>query len=158
MRDELRLRLAAKVKRGFRPLVDVELLRRAITCALEPEGLAGDVEVSLVLTDDPSVRKLNAAYRGIDSTTDVLSFPMEGGEGTRFVSPSDAVKQLGDIVISVPKAQEQAVEYGHSFERELAYLTVHGLLHLLGYDHEEEMEREAMRAKEESALRGLVEK
>lgn len=109
------------------------LMRRAIQATLEYEGVHRDAEVSLTFADDESIHRLNLEYRGIDRPTDVLSFPLE----------EDAEEQtgggllvLGDIVISLERAAAQAEEYGHSYEREVAFLCIHSMLHLLGYDHE----------------------
>ncbi len=108
------------------------LIRRAIAATLDYEEFEYPAEVSVVLTDSESIKSINSEYRGIDSATDVLSFPQ--------FSPSEPYPDtgyvpLGDIVISVERAENQALVYGHSFERELAFLTVHSTLHLLGYDH-----------------------
>jgi probable rRNA maturation factor len=106
-------------------------------------------EVSMVFTDDQKIALLNERYRGVAGATDVLSFPMlddeeiEGGQD-QFL--------LGDIVISVPRALEQSEEYGHSLLRELLFLAVHGMLHLLGYDHQTEADAQRMRSKEKKAL------
>ncbi|MBV8717041.1 MAG: rRNA maturation RNase YbeY [Chloroflexi bacterium] len=108
--------------------------------------------VNLHLVGDDSIRALNAEHRGIDSVTDVLSF---GLLSTDFVVPMDEPADLGDVVVSYPRAVAQAAEYGHSVDRELAYLVAHGVLHVLGYDHEEESERLRMRQKEEEALQPL---
>ena len=109
------------------------LMRRAIEATLAYEGVKQDVEVSLTFADDESIHRLNLEYRGIDRPTDVLSFPLE----------EDAEEQtgrsllvLGDIVISLERAAAQAEEFGHSYEREVAFLCIHSMLHLLGYDHE----------------------
>jgi probable rRNA maturation factor len=105
-------------------------------------------EISLTLCDNESIRVLNQQWRGLDSATDVLSFPMwDEGE-----TPPDARLPLGDIIISVERADEQAREFGHSRERELLFLFTHGLLHLLGYDHLKPDDREEMRRQEESLL------
>ena len=121
-----------------------ETVRRALEQGIHHLGL-GDVEVSVLLTDDAGIAGLNEAYRGREGPTDVLSFAQREGEGA---DPEDPV--LGDIIISVDRAQEQADEYGHGVLRELGFLAVHGLLHLLGYDHEEpEDERRMMAATEE---------
>ena len=107
------------------------LVRRAVNATLRYEDYASPCEVSVTFTDNEKIRKLNKEYRGIDRATDVLSFPLfddEFGDGEKVA--------LGDIVLSLEKAEEQAKEYGHSFERETAFLTVHSMLHLLGYDHE----------------------
>jgi probable rRNA maturation factor len=142
----------------FADEVDSSLLERVLARALAAEGIAGPVEVSLVVTDDAAVHALNRQYRGIDQPTDVLSFSQVEGPGTAgradsaFPRPPNEALPLGDIVISGDRAREQAREYGHSRRRELAYLAVHGLLHLLGYDHEIEADRQLMRTKEEAAL------
>ncbi|OPX87072.1 rRNA maturation RNase YbeY [Pelotomaculum sp. PtaB.Bin117] len=115
--------------------------------ALKDCGYGDDAEVSLVLVNDSYIRDLNLQYRGIDSPTDVLSFAMQEGE---VLQGGEAM--LGDLVISLPTARRQAEEYGHSFQREVAYLTIHGVLHLLGYDHQQEDERRIMRQKEEELL------
>ncbi|MGQ9674225.1 MAG: rRNA maturation RNase YbeY [Chloroflexota bacterium] len=152
-RQRLDLRLEADVNPRFANRVDLEMLRRAIEKALMAEGIGGTVEVSLVITDDDEVRELNATYRGVDQPTDVLSFPqLVPGQDYGFVLPPGQAQHLGDVIISFPRAVEQAEEYGHSLERELSYLTVHGVLHLLGYDHQKEAERRIMRSKEEAAL------
>lgn len=110
--------------------------------------------VNIILTNPENIKKLNKEYRNIDKETDVLSFPMfEKEELENFESNCQEV--LGDIVISIDRVKEQAIEYGHSFERELAYMVVHGFYHLMGYDHMEEEEKKEMRAKEEIVLKAL---
>lgn len=99
-------------------------------------------EISLTLVDNPSIQKLNKEFRNLDRPTDVLSFALE--EGTALVMPQNTVPMLGEIVISAEKALAQAEEYGHSFQREMAFLTVHGMLHLLGYDHQTPAQRKEM--------------
>ena len=108
--------------------------------------------VSLHLVGDDAIRSLNLEHRGKDAATDVLSFPLLSGD---FVVPPDEPVHLGDVVVSYPRAMAQAAEYGHSVDREVAYLVAHGVLHILGYDHEEEAEQPRMRQKEEEALRPL---
>ena len=115
------------------------LTRRAVKAALEYEKVGFVPEVSVTYTDNEGIRELNAAHRNIDRATDVLSFPLFEKEELSEASDGDA---LGDIVISLEKAREQANEYGHSVEREIAFLTVHSMLHLLGYDHETSPEDE----------------
>ncbi len=117
------------------------LVRRAILATLEYEGKDGHSEVSVTFTDNEGIRAINREYRQIDAPTDVLSFPLfEEAEGTRM---------LGDIVLSLEKCRAQAEEFGHSFERECAFLTVHSTLHLLGYDHVNSEEEETdMRARQ----------
>lgn len=135
------------------------LIKKVVETTWEIEkGKRGDlpesVEVSVLLVDDAEIRRLNLQYRGIDSATDVLSFAMMEGEDFPELTELDVVP-LGDIVISLERAKAQGEEYGHSFEREVAFLTVHGMCHLLGYDHETEAERKIMREREESVLAKL---
>ena len=108
-------------------------MRRAVEATLAYEGIDNDVEVSITFTDDESIHNLNLEYRGIDRATDVLSFPIEDDIKTNRGS---GLIMLGDIVISLERAVAQAEEYGHSFQRETAFLCIHSVLHLLGYDHE----------------------
>lgn len=135
------------------------LIVRAIKATLEEEEVVDEVEVSVSFVDNEEIRKLNKYYRGVDSSTDVLSFPLaefeEIGEEKEDEKEIGEIYPIGDIVISLEKAKEQAEEYGHSFEREVAYLTVHSMLHLLGYDHETEEERKLMREKEEKVMERL---
>lgn len=132
------------------------LLSSVVKKALEYEGIEENCEVNILLTDNESIKEINNEQRNIDSATDVLSFPylmIEDGE--LLVSEEDyydGYLQIGDIVISLERAKEQSVEFGHSFEREIGFLTCHSVLHLLGYDHEEDGEREIMRQKEEAVL------
>lgn len=127
----------------IRPLVQA-IVRRHF-----PSG--GDFVISLHLVDDQTIRALNAEHRGKDAHTDVLSFPLHEPD-VQFIVPPDQPANLGDVVVSYPRATEQAHEYGHSVDREIAYLVAHGVLHVLGYDHEEEPDRRRMRQQEEEAL------
>ena len=121
------------------PQEDVDAVRRAILTVGRLYG-ALDAEVSVTLTNDAHIHALNRDYRGVDRPTDVLSFALtESEEPEIFDAPGGVV--LGDLVISLERAAAQAETYGHSFLRELSFLTVHGMLHLLGYDHIEEEER-----------------
>ena len=111
-------------------------------------------EVSLMFTDDETIHEMNREYRGIDRPTDVLSFALEEGEEEEiYGGPEENL--LGDIIISVETATRQAEEYGHSVEREMAFLALHGMLHLLGYDHMEEEERLEMEAHQKEILNAL---
>lgn len=135
-------------------------LLRCAEQTLLMEEFPFDAEVSLSVTDNEGIRMLNREQRDIDRETDVLSFPMLSVEdGVLIVEDSDIIDDcvfLGDIVISLPKAQEQAEAYGHSFLREMGFLTVHSMLHLLGYDHElGENEEKEMFAKQEAVLTAL---
>ena len=135
------------------PQVDYYLktvIRRAILATLDYEGFVYDAEVSVTLVDDEYIRALNREYRGKDAPTDVLSFPLYE-DGNFDISECIGGAMLGDIVISVERAKEQALEIGNSFLREVAFLTVHSTLHLLGYDHErsaEEDEEQCRRQRE----------
>ena len=115
------------------------LVKRAVLAVLDFEDFGRRAEVSVTFTDNEGIHALNREYRNVDRPTDVLSFPLSDGED--YDTDGDAVL-LGDIVISLERAQTQAEEYGHSFEREVACLTVHSMLHLLGYDHETSPEDE----------------
>ncbi len=144
------------------------LLNEVVKKTLELEGEHAPMEIGIMLVDNEQIRELNRQHRGIDQETDVLSFPMfeyEGydGEGEQFrleemETEMDHDTQeilLGDIVISLEKALQQAEEYGHGMEREIGFLTVHGMLHLLGYDHMEKEDEKIMRQKEEEVLHSL---
>jgi len=132
------------------------LLRRAVEATLDYEKFENDAQVSMTFTDNEGIKELNFEHRNIDKETDVLSFPLidfEGGEESPFDDPE---MMLGDIVISLERAREQAEEYGHSFERETAFLCVHSMLHLLGYDHVNGGEEEAdMRRRQTEILESL---
>lgn len=129
------------------------LLNKAVREAIRLSDGSEEAEVSLMLVDDRRIHALNKEYRGVDRPTDVLSFALqeeteeEAAFGFEFED-----EMLGDIIISVERARMQAEEYGHSLEREIAYLAVHGTLHLLGYDHEAELDKEEMRRKEEEVM------
>ncbi|HHT73125.1 MAG TPA: rRNA maturation RNase YbeY [Firmicutes bacterium] len=130
-----------------------DLITRAFLEVLAREGADPDVEVSLTFVDDEQIRVLNREYRAKDTATDVLSFPQDDEDG--FMSIPGMPQVLGDIVISLPRAEEQAETFGHSLEREVVYLAVHGLLHLLGFDHEDEEGRAEMRAREEAVMEAI---
>ena len=142
------------VEKEFQGLVDEGWARRIAQTVLNGEGVAPPYEVSLVLTDSGTVRRLNRDYRGVDEPTDVLAFYMlpRGEADDSFALPPDGVTRLGEVIISYPQAEEQARGQGHPTERELALLIIHGILHLLGYDHEEEEEEAEMRTREKELL------
>ena len=124
--------------------------------ALASEGIKRPVELSLTVTEDKTVRKLNRKYRDIDKTTDVLSFALtENVADTAFVTPSDGVLRLGEIIVSYPTAQAQAKEHKHPVKREIAWLLIHGILHLLGYDHQDDASEAKMRQREEAILKEI---
>ena len=131
------------------------LIRRSVIATLDCEGYENDCEISVTLTDNEGIHALNKQYRNIDAPTDVLSFPLVEYENTEE-PPVDEATMLGDIVISLERAEEQAEEFGHSFEREVSFLTVHSMLHLLGYDHVNSDEEEAeMREHQRVVMKAL---
>ena len=134
------------------------LLRRCCNAVLREEGIVPPVELSVTFLDNDQIQQLNKEYRNIDLPTDVLSFPL-GENGAYDRNIETGFDMLGDIAISLERAQEQAETYGHSFQREVGFLVVHGVLHVLGYDHEKgTLEASEMREKEECVLAkvGLV--
>ena len=131
------------------------LIRRCCNAVLVNENFEGSAEISVRFVDDEIIHELNREYRQVDRSTDVLSFPL-GENGVYDINHDTGAKILGDIVISMQHAVMQADLYGHSLQREIAFLTVHSMLHLLGYDHEAEgLERVRMREKEEAVLTQL---
>ncbi len=126
-----------------------EKINRVAAICLREEQMPEEAEVDLLFVDNEAIREMNREYRDKDSATDVLSFPIY--EPDEEIDDEDEIL-FGDIVISLERAQEQCEEYGHSLEREVMYLLVHGLLHLSGYDHMEEEEKKVMRAQEEKLL------
>lgn len=140
-----------------------DIIKRVVHKTLDYERCPYEAEVNVVLTDNEQIKKINRSFRQIDRPTDVLSFPMieypvpadftglENNPEDNF-NPDTGELVLGDIIISVPKIMEQAEAYGHSMTRELAFLTAHSMLHLLGYDHMEEEERKIMEEKQETIL------
>ena len=124
-------------------------------CFLVENLLNSKLYISVTLTNPENIRRLNNEYRNIDKETDVLSFPMFEKNEIEDLKNIQYKEALGDIVISIERVKEQALEYGHSFERELAYMVVHGFYHLMGEDHIEEEDKVIMRAKEENVLEKL---
>lgn len=124
------------------------LIEKSIAAVLKVENLDQNVEVSVSFVGDDEIRDLNRDYRGVDKSTDVLSFPMDD----EFIIES---RILGDVIINTRRVMEQAEELGHSNERELSYLTVHSILHLLGYDHMEDEDKKEMREREKLAMKEL---
>lgn len=141
---------AVKIPSGIRLL-----LRRACNAVIEMEELPDSYEVCVTFVDNDTIRKINREHRNIDKETDVLSFPL-GENGEYDENPETGNRMLGDVVLSVEKAVAQAEEYGHSLNREAAYLTVHSMLHLLGYDHVNGgLEQVRMREKEETVMQSI---
>lgn len=132
-----------------------KIIEEVLTKCFEVEKIDSKyLYVNIILTNPDNIRKINKEYRNIDNETDVLSFPMfEKEELKNFKSKCKEV--LGDIVISVERVEKQAEEYGHSFQRELSYMVVHGFYHIIGYDHIKEEDKKEMRIKEENILQAL---
>ncbi|MGI9950807.1 rRNA maturation RNase YbeY [Moorellaceae bacterium AZ2] len=136
-----------------------KMLKNLLEEAARLEGVPEGAEVSITLVDDAEIRRLNRTYRGVDSSTDVLSFPLlDKQEGEPEVQGEEEELLLGDIFISLETAERQAAAYGHSLEREVGFLAVHGFLHLLGYNHDTQEGEEAMFCRQEEILAkvGLV--
>ena len=144
----VKLRLRLRCENGVRcPWALRRRILRAARAVLETEGITGPCELSVLLTDDEGIHVLNREFRQVDRPTDVLSFPM--GD----VDPRTGRLLLGDMVLNTERAAAQGVEYGHGPEHEISYLTVHSVLHLLGYDHMDEGEmKKAMRAREKAVM------
>lgn len=141
---------AVKIPTGLRMLI-----RRCCHAVLQMEQFPDPAEISVTFVDNEQIHEMNLQYRNKDSATDVLSFPM-GEDGYYDINHETGARILGDIVISVPRAVEQARTYGHSLEREIGFLTAHSMLHLLGYDHEKGgLDRVRMREKEERVMQAL---
>lgn len=142
------------VEEDFTEIVEEKQVEEIARRVLEAEGVGPPYEVSLFFTGSETVQRLNRDYRGLDESTDVLAFYMLSRQepDSSFVLPPDGVTHLGEVVISCPQAAQQAKTQGHSLERELALLIIHGMLHLLGYDHEEPEEEKRMREKEQNLL------
>ncbi len=139
------------------------IIQEIVEEAVDYENCPYEAEVNVLLTDNEGIRQINRQYRQIDSPTDVLSFPMADydepadfdrleEQGADYFNPETGELLLGDIVISVDKVKEQALKYGHSESRELAFLVAHSMLHLFGYDHMEDEERKVMEGKQEEIL------
>jgi probable rRNA maturation factor len=149
------LQLDFSVENGLDGTWDEPRLLGLVRAIVSRELPSGSYTLSLHLVSDATMRTLNATHRQKDAATDVLSFPLHELHVPDFVLPPGQPIALGDVLVSYPRAVAQAEEYGHSTERELAYLVAHGVLHVLGYDHDEVGQRRAMRAREEQALMPL---
>ena len=133
------------------------LMRKAVETTLDYEGYNNSCEVSLTFTDNEGIQGYNKKFRNIDRPTDVLSFPLLDFDGTEEEPVIDEfINMLGDIVISLEKAKEQSEEYNHSFERETAFLCVHSMLHLLGYDHEKSDEDDVDMRRRQSEIMDIM--
>jgi probable rRNA maturation factor len=152
-----KIQLSIRIEKPFVGLVSKQWLRRAVKLTLANAGISSQVELGLVIAGDETVHELNRSYRGVDRTTDVISFALsERGEKTEvFIAPPDDVIHLGEVIISYPQAKRQAEEQRHPVEKEMALLVAHGLLHLLGYDHELPEQAQRMRAMESKVLHAI---
>ena len=148
------LEINVQIKRGYVKAVSKKWLQLLAEAALAAEEVSPPVELGIVVTDDSTVRRLNRFYRGIAKTTDVLSFALTE-DVADFITPHDGVSRLGEVIISYPRAVAQAEERSHSVEREIAWLLVHGILHLLGYDHQDDATEARMRQREEALLKEI---
>jgi probable rRNA maturation factor len=144
---------------GIEIELDSEWLQTVIEKTLTTENVPATVEISLLITGQDRIQELNREYRGKDKPTDVLSFSMAEQkpeeEPTSFIGPPDGLIHLGEVIISYPQAVIQSGEHGHSIKKEMAILIVHGVLHILGYDHEKPEMEPAMKARERIILTGL---
>lgn len=139
------------------------IIRKCIRATFQEEGIVVPLEINVLITDDACIRAINSASRNIDKATDVLSFPMfdlvpgqPPQDWTDYLDPDTGLCPLGDMAISLERAKEQALSFGHSLKREVGYLTIHSMLHLLGYDHLDEGPQKAqMRAKEEAIAKTI---
>ena len=129
-----------------------EIIKEVLSKCFKEEELGNHISITVTLTNPENIRNINRKYRQIDNPTDVLSFPMYEKEEISEVKQQKYEVILGDIVISIPKVEEQAEEYGHNFKRELSDMVVHGFYHLMGFDHMKEEEKAEMREKEENIL------
>lgn len=155
MTDKIKVIIANDQKEVKIPTGVRMLVRRCCHAVLVQENFEGSAEISVTFVDDARIQELNKQHRNIDKATDVLSFPL-GENGVYDINPETGAKMLGDIVISMERAVAQAEEYGHPLQREVAFLTVHSMLHLLGYDHVNGgLEAVHMREKEEAVLTQL---
>lgn len=131
-----------------------EIIEKVYEKCFKEENLYDyDIYISIIISNEEFIRKVNSEYRNIDQVTDVLSFPMFEAEEIEEAKKNK--ETLGDIIICIPRVEEQAKEYGHSFEREFAYMLVHGFYHLMGYDHMNDEDKQKMRAKEENILKNV---
>ena len=155
--------ITVQIEQQFEASLDADALHKLAIAVLEAESLSGPLELGVVVTTDAEVHALNREYLGHDYKTDVLSFGMSEpsgglpGEGmnSRFIAPPERPAYLGDIAISYERAAEQAPEYGHSAEGEVALLLIHGILHLLGYDDTTETEHDRMHARQQELFERL---
>jgi probable rRNA maturation factor len=147
--------LEVDVEPGLQPNLDQAVLSTLVESLVTRHLPPGEYTLGLHLVSDDTIRALNQEHRDKDVHTDVLSFPLHDPSGMRFVLPPGQPINLGDVVVSYPRMLAQAAEYGHSTRRELGYLVAHGVLHVLGFDHQADIDRRRMRQAEEEALAPL---
>ena len=155
-----RFEIDVHIEQRFKGTLKKTWFKKIARQVLDNENIKPPVEIGLVITDTETVQQLNKTYRNKNEPTDVLAFampawPEQQDASPLFATPPDGVNYLGEVIISYPKTVQQAGEQGHSIEHELALLTIHGVLHLLGYDHEQSIERQHMQAKERELLKKL---
>ena len=150
-----RVALELDIEPGLHVDVDQSVLSTLVDSVVRRQLPPGEYTLGLHLVSDESIRELNHEHRAKDAHTDVLSFPLHDPSGMRFVLPPGQAINLGDVVVSYPRVLAQASDFGHSPARELGYLVAHGLLHILGFDHERDADRRRMRQAEEEALAPL---
>lgn len=151
----VKVKIFTKIRSSLLPAGTRLLIRRACNATLAFEKFEDAAEVDVSIVSDEEIKEMNKNFRNIDASTDVLSFPL-GENGVYDINPETNAKMLGDVVISLDHAKAQADLYGHGIKREIAFLTVHSMLHLLGYDHVNGgLEQEIMREKEEDVLEAL---
>ena len=144
------------IKPPYRRRLTQKRLLEIVASTLSTQKIDRPVELSLLITGDEEVHRLNRDYRGIDKTTDVISFALsENKDDTKFVTPPDKISRLGEVIISYPQAVRQAKENKQTIKAELAWLVVHGLLHLLGYDHQDDKSEAIMRKREDKILKEI---
>ncbi|MEW6142173.1 MAG: rRNA maturation RNase YbeY [Chloroflexota bacterium] len=148
-------RIIVAVHEDYAEHLDAGWLRGVVAVTLDEEKVSPPVEVSLLVIGDAEVHRLNRDYRGKDRITDVLSFGMTGGKGDDFIAPPDGVRRLGEVIISYPQAERQAKDAGHNVKSEMALLVVHGVLHLLGYDHGNVADKRRMWRRQKAILAKL---
>jgi len=152
------LQLSIQIEDPFVSLVDKDWLGKFVETTLIADGVSELVDIGLVIASDETVQNLNRIYRGVDASTDVLAFALSqpsSDEVEHFAMPPDKILHLGEVIVSYHQAERQAEEQHHPIERELALLVVHGVLHLLGYDHEKPEAEQIMRAMEAEILNSI---
>lgn len=159
VKERMRKEITIYVEPDLQGCIDEGWAKKVAESVLSAERVKSPCEMSLVFTDADTVQRLNHAYRGVDEPTDVLSFHMipQGENNPFFALPSDGVLHLGEVIISYPQAAVQAEEQGHPVNNELTLLIIHGILHMLGYDHEQPEEEARMQARENQLLTTMLE-